>query len=137
MEDIEEAINTLFQTHCKYHSALQYLHERVFERFEEHYDWEFFDLWFGDDSYFDSIYRQVFATILSPEVLTPEQREIVERKGRNLEETIKKWLRKWKDAHPNLPNEKMPIECIKEKMYAYIAYQLKQRDLRQIVGNPC
>jgi hypothetical protein len=71
------------------------------------------------------------------ETLTQEQIELIRKKGRNLEETITKWLHKWKVTHPDMPNEKMPISCVKHKIYEYIAYQLKQRDMRQLVGSPC
>jgi hypothetical protein len=125
---------------CPYHIFLRSITHQVNESLDEHYEWQLFDYWLGDDSNFGRIYRDCISLYFSEFLNTPltqEQLNIIENKGRNLEQTISKWLQKWKRNHPTLPNEKMPLSCLKDKVGEYIAYQLKQRDIRQIVGNPC
>ncbi len=131
MEDLPE---------CRYHSILTMITEEVFEKLDTDYDWEFFDYWLGNESNFGNLYREGFAlfwNMILHSTLTEEQLSLVESKGRNLEFTIRNWLQKWKAAHPNSGNEKMPLSCLKHKIFEYVAYQLRQPDLRQLVGNPC
>jgi hypothetical protein len=135
----EHEVDFDIQTECKYHLLLSTLYERISARLESYYDWEMFNYWIGDESAFASRYRETFVVIFAifHEGLTPEQLENIEKKGRNLEEQIPKWLQKWRTAHPNLPNEKMPFSCLKNKIYEYIIYQFRQRDLKELIGNPC
>jgi hypothetical protein len=125
---------------CRYHCLLTTLTEQIYEKLESHYDWEFFGYWLGDESEFGHVYREGFSlfwTLLLDQTLTEEQLDLVESKGRNLESTMGKWLQKWKESHPNSGDAKMPLSCLKYKVFEYIAYQLRQHDLRQLVGNPC
>ncbi len=140
MDDFFEDLSGVELLECRYHTILCSIIESVNEKIEDHYDWEFFNLWLGDDSNFAEIYRTSFRLILRVHFntqLTPEQLESIESKGRNLEDIIFKWLRKWKDDHPDKPNEKMPCSCLKYKIHEYVVYQLKSPELRAIVGNPC
>lgn len=126
---------------CTYHTILTTITEEINQRLEDNYNWQFFDLWINDDTEisFGRIYREAFEIYneMIHQQFTQEQLDIVENKGRNLQQVIVRWLNKWKENHPNLPNEKMPLSCLRYKIHEYIIYQLKQRDMRQIVGNPC
>jgi len=125
---------------CRYHSLLTMITEEVFEKLDSHYEWQFFGFWLGDESEFGRVYREGFALfwdMILHSTLTDEQRTMIESKGRNLEVTIEKWLQKWKAAHPNEGDSKMPLSCLKHKIFEYVTYQLRQPDLRQLVGNPC
>jgi hypothetical protein len=120
---------------CKYHIFLTTLTEGIYEKLDEYYNWHLFDYWLGDESNFARVYREAFEVYNGE--LTEAQLNLIEKKGKNLESTLGTWLQKWRLNHPNLPNEKMPLSCLKHKIYEYIAYQLKQPDMRGLVGNPC
>ncbi len=140
MDDLFYDLSGVELIECRYHTILCTITEEVNDRLENHYNWEFFHYWLGDESDFADVYRNSFNDILRIHFntqLTPGQLELIESKGRNLEEIIGKWLRKWKDEHPDKPNEKMPCSCLKYKIHEYVVYQLKSQDLRAIVGNPC
>ena len=72
---------------CKYHLTLNHIFGRIDISLEEHFEWELFQYWIGDDSDFHKIYKEVFS-VLNDNTLTPLQIELVEQKGRNLENVI-------------------------------------------------
>ncbi len=121
---------------CKYHTILEQLHEAVWERIENHYDWPLFSYWLGDDSELGSIYKEVFQEVIE-EQLTEEQNMLLEKKGVNLEKMISKWCANWKENHPDFQEQKMPHSCLRVKIYEYIICQLNKADIREIIGNPC
>jgi len=121
---------------CKYHNILEKLHEVVWERINNHYDWEFFDYWLGDESNLSRRYKDTFEEFIE-EPLTEAQNALLEKKGNNLETMIGKWCGKWKINNPLLQNQKLPQSCLKIKIYEYIIYQINKADIRQIIGNPC
>jgi hypothetical protein len=123
---------------CKYHMFLTTLTEEISEKLDDHYNWQFFHYWLGDESNFGGVYRgafEIYNEIFNGN-FTEEQLELVANKGRNLEHTIKGWLERWKARHPN-DEGKMPLSCLKHKVYEYIVYQLKQPDMRELVGRAC
>lgn len=138
LDDMDLAIINIMNNmiECKYHTALESIFDTVWDKIESHYDWEFFNYWLGDESNLGRIYKETFFFLLG-ETFTEEQQSRVEKKGQNLEGVIIKWLTTWKQQHPNLPNEKMPKSCLRNKIYQYIIYQLNKPDMRQIIGNPC
>lgn len=99
---------------------------QVMESLIEHYDWQFFEWWLGDESYFDQTYKNVFQSELATE-LTQQQTEIIEKSGRNLEDKIRKWTF----------NNEIDIEDLSHKIYEYITYQLKRQNIRDIIGVAC
>lgn len=94
-----------------------------------------FRYWLGDESDLARVYKESFEGVIGQ--LTPEQIELVEKKGMNLEKTIEKWGGKWKTDHPALPNEKMPITCLMHKIREHIVYQLNKPDIVAIIGRQC
>jgi len=124
---------------CTYHIFLRTLTERIYEKLDERYNWDLFIYWLGDESNFARVYREAFEVYneIFNGQYTDEQLNLVEKKGMNLETTMGTWLQKWSADHPNIPDGKMPLSCLKHKVYEYIVYQLKQQDMRQLVGNPC
>ncbi len=112
---------------CKYHLTLNHIFSRIDISLEEHFEWEYFKYWIGDDSEFHEIYKEVFS-VLNDNTLTPLQIELVEQKGRNLENIIAKWISK---------NSTISFNCIREKVHIYIANQLKKEDIQAIIGPPC
>jgi hypothetical protein len=121
---------------CKYHNILEKIHEVLWVRINNHYDWEFFDYWLGDESNLSGCYKDTFEEFIE-EPLTEAQNALLEKKGSNLEKMIGNWCYKWKKNNPELDNEKLPKSCLKVKIYEYIIYQLNKADIRQIIGNPC
>ena len=107
---------------CNYHKIVRLLQEKVWARINHYYDWELFGYWLGDESYLHSIYRNVFIDVLGS--LTDEQKEVVERKGRNLEGVIGK-------------SNNLTKSCLQYKINEHIVYQLKKKDIKSIVGSPC
>ena len=138
LEQFENGIANLINTmpECKYHTALETLADTIWERINDHYDWDVFDYWLGDESNLGKIYQETFQFLLGTD-FTDEHQTLLEKKGENLEITIAKWLSTWKQKHPNLPNEKMPKSCLRNKIYQYIIYQLNKPDLKPLIGNPC
>jgi hypothetical protein len=129
------------ENECKYHALLNSLYERICYKVASHYDWEFFDFWIEDETEgnFPRDYREIFIITFASfnqAPLTQEQIDKIESKGRNLHTVISKWLTKWETPNQGT-NEKMPFSCLKNKIYEYIVYQLKQKDLKTLVGNPC
>jgi hypothetical protein len=108
----------------------------ISERIEQHYEWPMFEYWLGDDSELSELYRQAFVAVLN-EPLTNEQIALIERKGINLEKTIHSWLNIWRQNNPGLETGKLPLFCLKHKIHEYIVYQLKQTDIREIIGVAC
>ena len=124
---------------CKYHVLSTSISEQIYEKIENHYDWDFFYYWLGDstETNFADCYREGFESLCflySLPDLSQEQIELVENKGRNLEEAIGKWFTKF---HISRPNEKIPLQCLKQKINEYVSYQLKKPEIRRIIGNPC
>jgi len=126
----------LYKMECTYHNILEKLHEVIWERIDNHYDWTFFDYWLGDESNLKECYKEIFEEIME-EPLTDEQNNLLDKKGRNLETMIGKWCYKWKTNNPELQEQKMPKLCLNRKIYEYIIYQLNKSDIKQITGNPC
>ena len=121
---------------CKYHNILKNLHEALWLRIDNYYNWEFFDYWLGDESNLGGPYKETFEEILQ-EPLTEAQNTLLEKKGGNLETMIGKWCSKWHANNPGLQGQKMPKSCLKVKMYEYIVYQLNRKDLKELVGTCC
>lgn len=121
---------------CKYHKVLEKLHDAIWIRINNYYDWEFFGYWLGDESNLAGYYREVFEEILD-EPLTESQINLLNKKGENLENMIGKWLSKWIENNPNIQNQKMPKSCLNVKMYEYIIYQLNKPDMIILIGNKC
>jgi nitrogen fixation protein len=121
---------------CNYHRILDILYDNVWERINDHYEWQFFWYWLGDESNLSRIYKESFEQVIGQ--LTPEQIVIVEKKGVNLEKAIGKWGGKWNTDHPDLPNDtNMPILCLMQKIREYIVYQLNKPDIVAIIGREC
>jgi hypothetical protein len=117
---------------------LALLVERVCERIENYYDWDLFSYWLGDESALGPLYLEVFETILMPDInLTETQRELIKKKGSNLETMIGKWRQKWRENNTQEPNEEIPWFCLRLKMNEYIFNQINNNDIKSIIGNPC
>jgi hypothetical protein len=121
---------------CIYHNILEQLHHVVWERIDNHYDWNMFGYWLGDESDLAGLYKETFEEIIG-ESLTEAQNTLLEKKGGNLETMIGKWSYRWKTNHPELQEQKMPKSCLKVKIYEHLIYQLNKSDIREIIGNPC
>jgi hypothetical protein len=121
---------------CNYHKIFDVLHVLLWARIEEHYDWEFFGYWLGDESNLGRRYIEVFQNILNV-TLTEEQQTLLRKKGENLENQIHKWRAKWRQNHPELPNDNMSKNCLQFKLYEYLNYQLSKPDMIRIIGRPC
>jgi hypothetical protein len=121
---------------CKYHAIIDILNRAVCERIEEHYTWDFFWYWLGDESNLGRRYKESFEEVIG-EPLNDTHIALLENKGRNLEKMIGKWSYKWHRDNPALQNENMPIFCVKKKIHEYLINQLKKPDIIEIIGNPC
>lgn len=121
---------------CNYHNILDMLIWTISERIETHYVFPMFKYWLGDNSFLSELYVQAFNAVLD-EPLTDEQLALIERKGVNLEKTIHSWLNIWRRNNPAPENGRLPLFCLKHKIHEYIIYQLKQADIRAIIGEPC
>jgi len=121
---------------CKYHKILEELYQSLLHRVESHYEWPYFEYWLGDESYLGNIYKEKVEEILE-EPLTEGQKALLEKKGENLETRIHKWCSTWKTNNPELQNQRMPITCLRVKIYQYLLYQLNKADMIAIIGNPC
>lgn len=112
-------------TDCNYHRILHNLYFRIYERIDAYYDWELFDYWLGDESALDNIYKVGFEQIMG-NIFNEEQETLIKKKGKNLELMIAKW------------REKCPSKsCVFSKMHEYIIYQLKQKDITDLIGHSC
>lgn len=120
---------------CNYHKVLESLYDSVWHRIDNHYQWEFFFYWLGDESELDRIYNEVFEEVLGE--LTPAQGAILGKKGVNLEKAIGKWCGKWTTEHPELPNQNMPKICLSKKIHEHLMYQLSRPDIVEIIGRKC
>ena len=121
---------------CNYHRILDILYDNVWERINDHYEWQFFWYWLGDESDLARVYKESFEQVIGQ--LTPEQIVIVEKKGVNLEKAIEKWGGKWKTDHPGIPRDtNMPILCLMQKIREHIVYQLHKPDIVAIIGRQC
>jgi hypothetical protein len=132
--EIVNVMNNMIE--CKYHTALETIYDTVWEKIDSRYNWDVFDYWLADESNLGRIYEETFHLLLG-DAFTDEHKSLLGKKGDNLEATIGKWLSTWKQNHPNLPNEKMPKSCLRNKIYQYIIYQLNKPDLRILIGSSC
>jgi hypothetical protein len=107
---------------CNYHKLVIILQEKIWERIDSYYDWELFGWWLGDESYLHAIYRNAFTNVLGS--LTDYEKEVVEKKGRNLESVIGK-------------SNNLTKNCLQIKINEHIVYQLKKKDIKSIIGPPC
>lgn len=121
---------------CNYHKLILSLRCVLTLKIIEHYEWEFFSYWLGDESNLGQDYIDVFQEILGI-TLTEEQQGLLQKKGENLENQIHKWRAKWKENHPELENENIPESCLNLKIYEYLNYQLSKPDIIRIIGRPC
>jgi len=121
---------------CNYHKIIEGLNEVIWDRIDSYYDWEMFRYWLGDESELGEFYVDVFEEILQTQ-LTEENRELIKKKGYNLEVMIGKWCAKWKSNHPETENEKLPSNCLKIKINEYIINQMNKPDILAIIGSPC
>lgn len=121
---------------CRFHSYLGMLNEAIFERLDSHYDWELFRYWLGDESNLSKVYTDTYELVFQTE-LTVEQKNILIKKGDNLEEKIRKWRSQWKAKHPELTNEYISLYCLKIKIQEYLIYQLNKPEVTAFLGEPC
>lgn len=112
-------------TDCNYHRIFYNLYFRIHERIDDHYDWEMFSYWLGDESNLGRIYKEVFQQIMG-NIFNEEQQAFLEKKGRNIESMIATWRLR-------CPSK----SCVFSKMQEYISYQLKKKDIVALIGHSC
>jgi hypothetical protein len=110
---------------CNYHKVIPYIIHFVTEKIDEHWEWQYFSYWLGDDSELGAIYIEGVNSFIP--TISQEQENYIKNLGVNLEKQIAKW------RYQQNNNE----GCVREKIREYIYYQFKNPKLRAIVGNPC
>ena len=110
---------------CNYHKIVTTIISLVSERIDDHYNWEIFPYWLGDESNLGRIYLDTVRNLIP--TINEEQVTYLEKMGSNLETQIAKW----RYQQHNTQN------CVLVKMREYIYYQFKKPMVRAIVGQPC
>jgi hypothetical protein len=121
---------------CLYHTTLYKLNEAIWSRIESKYEWDCFFYWLGDESNLARIYVDTFEEYIDEE-LTEDQKNLLTKKGDNLEKIIEKWCEKWCENNPIFQTLKMPKDCLKLKIFEYIIHQFKQSDIVSLIGTCC
>lgn len=121
---------------CNYHNTLDTVLHFAWERIDAHYDWNMFDYWLGDESDLSNVYKEAFELVLG-NPLTAEDRRIVEKKGINLENAIRKMCSKWNREHPHIQDGRMQKDCLRQKIHEYLLKQFNKPDIIRIIGASC
>jgi hypothetical protein len=110
---------------CNYHKIVPTIIHLVSERIDDHYEWDMFSYWLGDESNLGRRYVDTVRNLIP--TINEEQVTYLEKMGSNLETQIGKW----RSQQHNTKN------CVLVKMREYIYYQFKRPRARAIVGHPC
>jgi hypothetical protein len=121
---------------CIYHRIIERLNEVILEEIDCYHNWAICGYRFGNESVFGKRYINVFEEILETQ-LSEENRTLIKIEEYDLDLMIAKWCAKWRSNRSMSELEKVPINCLKLKIYEYIFNQMNKPDIIAIIGVPC